>query len=230
MQACTSKDKLVAVLSSDQKIDPYGVVVSEKKHTVSISYYPQISFLKSNILFNLIIENKGDKPVKISNDNISVKFLMNGNKWDSKETHIQSLPEFTQDLKYDLQSEEKEKINDALRELDMLQVMESPSAEARFNDKVTDIRLKRQEYEKLEDLVPDLLLTKQTIMPGIILNAVVSCDTHGIEPDMKGDFEVTVSIDGEQHKFVFFQKYDKKIPPAPSRKEVNRGRKEMIFH
>lgn len=213
--ASLDKPKLVAVATSDQKTDPYGAVVSEKRYMVSISYYGEIEFLEDNAMFNIVVENGGEKPVNIGMDNISVIFEGNSPDWNYKKIHIQSLPEFMKDLKKDYYIEEYRIINNILRNaeqtaLSIEQAINEFSAQASassfeisLDNIVNEIDLMKKQYEQLEELAPDLILTELTIMPRKSISTLVSCDTSEIPTEIKGNFKVTVSIGGETHNFTF---------------------------
>lgn len=219
-QSCTSTDAdkmaLTVIASSDQKTDPNGGVVSEKKHMVSVSHYREMDFIKDKAIFKIIIENNGREPVKISNENISVTFKGKGMGGKFKNIHIQSLPEFMKNLDYDFHNDEKKKINYLFRQAEMTakKIEDTPpiahakesiaeSFVQKFILTVNKIELKREQFKKLEEIMPDFLLKEQTILPGSIINAIMACNTSEIGPEEIGNFEVIIFLDGEMHRFTF---------------------------
>ena len=218
IQGCASREKteltvkgLTAVASQDQKNDPYGAVVSKKKHMVSISYYKDLGYIKDKAVFNMIVKNGGENPFKISDNSISVVFKKNGK--NRQRVHVQSLPEFIKDTEYDFQNDEKEKIKLIFMDVESTarRIDSSSSDEAKksmaeifamkFTNKVQKIQYRREQYNQRENIY----LKEQTIMPGDSISTIISCDTREIPHEIIGNFEVTVSIDGEEHNFTFIR-------------------------
>ncbi len=58
----------------------------------------------------------------------------------------------------------------------------------------------------LRESFPDLILSQKTIMPSESISILISCRTSDIPRRIKGDLKITVSIDGEEHGFIFRRK------------------------
>jgi hypothetical protein len=65
---------------------------------------------------------------------------------------------------------------------------------------------KNKRMKKLREISPDLFLNQRTIMPRESIGALISYRTNKIPRRIAGDIKIKVSIDGEEHGFVFAQK------------------------
>ena len=84
IQNCAPKKRLQKIeitseASSYQKTGPEGELISEKKHVVSLSYYTEIKMAQGKTMFRMTIENRGNEPVKIGYENVSVIFEWQNN-------------------------------------------------------------------------------------------------------------------------------------------------------
>lgn len=70
-----------------------------------------------------------------------------------------------------------------------------------------DIKLLRTELSQLKESIPLIFIKPQNIMPDEIYNGIVACDTRFMKPDMEGKFNIVISIDGENHEFVFSRSF-----------------------
>jgi hypothetical protein len=209
--------KIAGVASSDQKTDPYGAVISEKKHVVSLSHYTEIDLAKGKTIFMMIVQNGGKIPISISSDNIMVIFEGNSKDWASKRINIQSLDEFMKDLEKDYHYDENRTIAGILRIVDMAEDELKAKERAELREKelivamvepkivrsINEVKLKRKQFEQLEDSVPEIIMKPQTILPNNSISGIVVCDTGELDPKVEGIFRVVVSIDGQEHRFSF---------------------------
>jgi hypothetical protein len=83
--------------------------------------------------------------------------------------------------------------------------MDSERATDEMRDLKYDIESMRRQNEIFQEMLPRFILKKQVIMPGNSYTGIVICDTHDINTATEGNFHVSVSIDGEEHKFAFYR-------------------------
>lgn len=207
--------KVTGVTDSGQKIFYDGSVTSEKKHAVTMSHYRGIEIVKDKTIFMMVLQNGGDDTISVSPDNISVMFEENGRKWAPKKINIQSLDDFMKDLEEAYYNEEGRIIKDIFRKVsktaddidrareDREKEMAAAIFESKFFNDMYMLENSRKYFEQLEYLVPEIFIKKRSIMPGYSINVIVACDTRDMDPKTEGDFEIVVSIDGEEHKFTF---------------------------
>ncbi|MFC1840936.1 hypothetical protein ACFL1N_15270 [Thermodesulfobacteriota bacterium] len=51
--------------------------------------------------------------------------------------------------------------------------------------------------------IPRIMLKPQVIMPNESVSGIFVCDTSKMKDNIEGNFKITVTIDGEEHKFIF---------------------------
>lgn len=115
--APTRVTKMVAVASSNQKIDFDGTITSKKKHVVSLSTYSELDVAKDKTMFMLDIENCGEEPINIDYYNISVYFEDDNEKGDLKWIKVQHYDDFMNDIKEEYSNKEKRYIKSALEDI-----------------------------------------------------------------------------------------------------------------
>ncbi len=195
--------KMTAVTESDQKIHNDGAVTSEKKHAVTISHYKKISKAKSNTLFLIVVENRGEKPLFINDENVSVIFKGNIRNWTSKKIDIQSLREFMTDLSDDYYYEEARIISGIISKANAAEIGCPPPTEQDVFRVVDRVKTLREELPQLLNVIPELILKPQLIKPHKSIMGIVACDTGEMPEELEGQFEIALSIDGEKHEFTF---------------------------
>ena len=195
--------KITAVTGHDQKIYHDNEVTSEKRHAVSISYYKNLELIKSDTLFQIVVENRGEKPLFINNDNISVIFKGSSKGWTSKKISIQPLNEFMKDISDDYYYEEAEIIAHIITLLQLHAASEMDIEKA--VNKVIDLR---KSLSHVLNVIPTLILKPQPIKPHKSIMGIVACDTREIPEELEGHLQVALSIDGEDHKFTFSRGYE----------------------
>jgi hypothetical protein len=210
----TRKMELTAAASPDQKTDPYGAVVSEKKHMVSLLLYEEIYYIRDNAIFNLIVENRGEGPFTIRNENISVIFEGHDKKRTVKKLDVQSEKEFMNDFEYEYR---KRLINDLVQigkskdyisapslggenSMDKFYVV-FPSGNYDTSNRVLRLARNTRSLKTLRETIPDLIFDQKTIIPHESISALISFRTDEIPQRIEGNFKITVSIDGEAHRF-----------------------------
>jgi hypothetical protein len=202
--------ELTAVALPDQKTDPYGAVVSEKWHMVSIAPYKKLSYMNDNAIFNVIVENGGEEPITIGNENISMIFEGHDKKRTVKKLDVLSAREFMNDVLYKYQ---KRMINDMVyftRDNDyiyadsgLFNVIFANVPNGYSTSRYLTLEETFRKLKTLRETLPDLILNQKTIMPRESIAALISCRTNEIPRGIKGDFKISVSIDGEEHLFTF---------------------------
>ena len=76
-------------------------------------------------------------------------------------------------------------------------------AKGKFLSSADDLEETIRVYEQFEVIVPPLVFKPQTIIPGRSLNGLIIYDTADLEDKAEGEFNVVISIEGEEHKFIF---------------------------
>ena len=209
--------ELTAVASPDQKTDPYGAVVSEKKHMVSMSPYKEIDYMRNNAIFSIIIENRGEAALTISNENISVIFEGHDKKRTVKKLDVLSAKKFMNDVEYEYRKRTIHQILEQARDRPSNYYISVPTEDGKTVKFYTSFSTPynalsfavSSDYDKLKVLretLPDLALNLKTIMPHNSIIVLISCRTNKIPRKIEGDFKISVSIDGEEHRFTFARK------------------------
>jgi hypothetical protein len=216
LQSCAGRIKTVAVPSLMQKVDYDGAVISEKKNTVTLTHYTEFKHIKHKIIFNLLVQNRGTEPLSIGNENISTEFNETDEDSVPIKLEIQPLDDFLNDLENDYFNAEGRIVynifGDAERTADRIKMMEETDRTAkkiavmfaqRFYSSVDDLEETIRVYEQYEGIVPPLVFKPQTIMPGRSMTGLIVYDTGDIDEEAEGEFNVAISIEGEEHRFVF---------------------------
>jgi hypothetical protein len=224
--ATTQVTKINVVATKDQKIGYDGTVTSQKKNFVTLSLYTKLTVAKDKTLFMLVIENGGEEPIKISNDNISVTFEGDSKDWASKKINVQSFDEFMNDYDEEYSKKEKKyiytKLYDIKEQSDLSSMMSSSSSsssgsgssssssggggsdvEGMIGELNNEIKLMRDNNELLREALQEVILKPQTISPGNSYTGIVSFDTRTIDSGIEGNFQVAVMVGSEIHKFTF---------------------------
>ncbi|MFC1840929.1 hypothetical protein ACFL1N_15235 [Thermodesulfobacteriota bacterium] len=221
LQSCSGKIKTVAKPSLMQKVDYDGAVISKKKHTVTLTHYTEFKHIKNKIIFNLLVHNRGREYLSISNENISMEFREKDEVSAPKKLEIQPLDDFMKDLENDYLNAEARIVSSIFsnigRTADRIEMMQETAPEAaeniaatwasRFLFSVDDLEETIRVYEQFEGIVPPLVFKPQTIMPNRSVTGLVVYDTGDIDEKAEGEFNVVVSIDGEEHKFNFLRSF-----------------------
>jgi hypothetical protein len=214
-QSCAGSIKTAAVASSDQKVDYNGSVISEKKHVVTLTHYTEIEHVKNKIIFNLLVQNRGQAPLSIGNENISIIFREKGKDTVPEEMVIQPFDDFMKDLEKDYFDEEIRLITDQLRRIPKTADDIDAKEEDRDKKMIADMFASRfimaayrleeaiEDYDQLEDILPHLVFKPQIIMPNKSINGLIVCDIADIDKKAEGDFNIVVLIEGEKHNFTF---------------------------
>lgn len=226
LQSCATSPKMEAVSSSDQKMGYDGTIVSQKRHFISMSPYTQLEdrdVAEDKTLFMLVVENDGQDPLEISNDNISVVFQGNIEGWLSRRINVQHFDDFMDDVAEEYSNNEKEYIYDKLYDIkqqseisSMMSSMSSDSSssdsastssssdtEMMFEELNEEIKRMRESNEMIQEALKEIVLQPQTIMPRSSCGGIVVLDTKDMTDDVTGSFYITISIDGEKHLFTF---------------------------
>ena len=217
LQSCAGRIKTVAVPSLMQKVDYDGAVISEKKHTVTLTHYTEFKHIKHKIIFNLLVQNRGTEPLSIGNENISTEFIESDEDSAPIKLEIQPLDDFMKDLENDYFNAEGRIVSNIFtnigRTADRVEFLQETDPEAaeniaamwasRFLFSIDDLDETVRIYEQFEGIVPPLVFKPQTIMPGRSVIGLIVYDTGDIDEKAEGEFNVVISIEGEEHRFVF---------------------------
>jgi len=208
---------MAAVASRDQKTAYDGTIASQKKHLVSLSPYEELGSANANFdlskyktIFMLSVQNCGKEPISIALDNITVIFEGNSKDWASNKINVQSFDDFIKDFETLYNDNEKYFIYNTLYDDWMLAKTGYFSGEPGkqiFTNRMYQFRKNLKEMRIIKKVVqetlPGIIIKQQTIMSGDTYSGVVICDTRDIAPEIEGNFKVTISVDGEEHKFSF---------------------------
>jgi formylglycine-generating enzyme required for sulfatase activity len=225
LQGCTAADHAVRIFAAPSpeqniiEVSGKEFVSSRKKDLVLLSPYSDLEKFKLKIdktIFQVFVRNCGDKPVKISYDNISVKFKKNNNGAPDK-INFQSFDDFMEYIGKEISESDrrwKESVREHIRQsqdmADMNLIM-SELDDLKYNSEKRHIQWKAI-LEKLDEFV----MRPQTIMPGKGNWFLVVCDTSYMNNKEEGNFQVTVSVDGEEHRFTFNRSmFNTKVKPEP---------------
>jgi RNase P/RNase MRP subunit p29 len=226
LQSCAGSPKIktVAVPSLMQKVDYDGAVISEKKHTVTLTHYTEFKHIKNKIIFNLLVQNRGRESFSISNENISIEFKGKDEVSAPKKLEIQPLDDFMKDLENDYFNAEVRIVSDTFRSIErtadriesLIGIDGSISEEnmrtiesiadmwaSRFLSSADDLEDTIRIYEQFEGIVPPLVFKPQTIIPGRSVSGLIVHDTGDIDDEAEGEFNVIIRVGGEEHRFVF---------------------------
>jgi archaellum component FlaG (FlaF/FlaG flagellin family) len=212
LQSCATPPttKMTSVASSDQKTGYDGTITSQKKHFVSLSPYSVLEFAKDKAMFILVVENDGEGPISISNEDISMIFEGNGEDLTSKRISVQSLDDFIVDIGNEYNDNEKKFIYSTLYDIWYLStngIIDSETATDRAQDLKYDIEAMRRQNEVFREMLPGVFIKSQTIMPDSSYTGIVAFDA-GDNKDADGKMQIIVSLDGEQHSFAFNRNFN----------------------
>lgn len=201
---CAHEVNIQPVVAMDQVIDYDGVVTSQMKHAVSLSHYDTLDMTRGKTLFMMIIENCGEKPLYIDNDNISIIFEGGTGEWASKKINLQLSSDFARFI--------QEQIN--RKDIMFFETIE-PLGESDFSENqlalygsqlkmaIMKSELLQEQERQFRYAQPRFIMKPFIIMPDNSITTVLVSDTEEIKKDVEGNFIITVSIDGEDHNFTF---------------------------
>ena len=216
IQGCTTLKvmKMTAVASRDQKVGFQETITSKKKHFVSLAPYSDLKLIQNKIMFMMVVQNCGNEPINIDYNNISVTFEEKSRKGTSNRINLQSLDEFMNGFEEEYRNNVNASIYNSLDGLiwmlrDIISkrilVFVEGAYQMQYSVKKAKegiVRMHR-EYQLLLGTLPDFAMQPQTIIPGYSYAGVVLCDTRQMNPTIKGNFKITVSVDSEEHQFTF---------------------------
>ena len=215
------KMEIAAVPSIEQKIGYEETVTSQKKHFVSLAPYSELN-VGNRTIFMMSVQNGGEEPINMSYDNISVIF--EDRKGAPININIQSTDNFINNFKMESRLIElnflrsvlgsfKSYLGALLEESSRLYSVTNYGMEEDIDrsfvspfdaeEKMKEFEMMRSQNQQIIEALPDFAITPQKIMPGDSYAGVVVCDTRQMNPTIEGNFEITVSVDGEEHKFTF---------------------------
>jgi len=207
LQSCATSPsvKMTSVASSYQKTGYDGTITSQKKHFVSLSPYSAPDFAKKKTMFILVVENDGEGPLSIGNDDISMIFQDSKGELTSKRISIQPFDGFMSDLEKEYNDNEKKFIYSTLYDIWYLStngIIDSETATDRLQDLKYDIEAMRRQNEMFREMLPGVFMKPQTITPDSSYTGILAFDAGG-NSDVEGNMQIIVDLDGEEHSFKF---------------------------
>lgn len=198
--------KTAAVTSQDQRTGYNDTILSQKKHLVSLSRYLELDsfdLAKDKTIFMLYVQNGGREPINIIYDNISVIFAEKGNERTSKKIGIiQSADTFLKDLTEEYLDDEYNFVYSYLWFIKTSGC--ACGLEPCFSKLVGHQLIDRQKLNQVaREAAASKVLRPQTIKPGEHGRGLIVCDTSSINDKTEGTFQILVSVDGEEHAFLF---------------------------
>lgn len=222
LHSCTTsrimKVEITAVPAKDQKIGYEETVTSQKKHFVSLAPYSELN-VGNRMMFMLSVQNGGEEPIDISYDNISMIFQ--DSKGDPMKISVQSPDEFINDFQRESRLTELIFLRSVLLAIKgyLGGLSEQQSRQRAFSDyylndtvavapfdageKMKEFQIMRSQNQQIIEALPDFAMTPQAIIPGGNCTGVIFCDTRQMNPTIKGNLRITVSVDNEEHQFTF---------------------------
>jgi len=229
LQSCATQKimKITIVPNRDQKVGFEETITSKKKHFVSMAPYSKI-FIGDRTMFMVSIQNHGELPVDVSNNDISVTFEYNTKNGDVNPVKVQILNDVANAFKMESRLNELSLINPVLINADknLKSIIENLRRSGNGNIDANEINLeidkiavsieeKRMELETMHEqdqqileAMPDFIISQQIIMPNDSYTGVMVCDTGNLDARVEGKFKILVSIDGEEHGFTFKRTYE----------------------
>jgi hypothetical protein len=163
--------------------------------------------MRDNAIFNIIIENGGEEPITISNENISMIFEGHDKKQTVKKLDVLSAKKFMNDVEYEYRKRAINALVQISRSKDDIYAtsLDGVNGKVKFTVVSPGVvgRGRRIDIKTLRETLPDLILNQKTIMPRESITALISCRTNEIPRGIEGNFKINVSIDGEEHLFSF---------------------------
>jgi len=232
--------KVTPIASPEQKIANINgkeFITSQKKYIVSLSPYSLPDIARDKTMFQLLVQNRGDEPIRIGYENVSMTFQENTKEGASNRINIQSFDDFMKDFSAETKKNESEWYKSALMDVKDLRQGEVDDIKDKYgqddpNDKTIQMR-KQADIDKLEAKIRvdgrdlddrlarrrakdiqlrneliELVMKPQTIMPGGDKLSLVVGDTRNLDKNAEGKFQVIISVDGEEHGFTFNRSLD----------------------
>jgi len=212
LQGCaTSKTIKIAPLSTpDQKTGYDDTITSHKKHFVSLSsyngfmnIYSKTDFLKDKTMFLLTVQNGGEKPIQVGYENISVLFDGNDKEGALKKIVVQKSNDLLDNWDNEYNDNEKKFVYSVVHYTYLCAEIQACDPMELLENLKYNLEAMRRQNQTLRAILPSILITPQSLMPGNTLSGIFICDTSGMDTNMEGKFRIIVSIDGEEHKFSF---------------------------
>lgn len=221
LQSCAAlppTTTLSAAVTMDQKVGYGDTIVSQKRHFVSFTPYTQLDSAVSNIglaknktKFILTVENFGNDPIEFSPNNISVVFVPKADDAMPQPIRVQPWQEFMEEFDREYDKNERKYIYTTLNGIYALTMFPpnlnayeiGPGVEERLHDLVFEIESMRDQNDVLQEMLPSVLITQGRILSGNSYSGLLICDTSDLDAAIEGNFRISVTIDGEEHRFVF---------------------------
>jgi hypothetical protein len=207
LNGCGHNMKMTAVASPGQNTGYKETITSQKRHFVSLAPYIKENSLDGKTLFILFVKNCGEAPINICSNNVSVVFK--GNTIEGVSRKITTLS-FDDLMNEAMRKRDNEIMSDYLS--GRYDYYEYVIYYDKDGNKIVTMRKVRapmyvyaehaQANEQIK-FIKKLVMQPRNIMPGETYGGLVVCDTRDMSYKTEGAFQVTVSVDGEEHKFTF---------------------------
>lgn len=211
LQSCATAPTptISAEATLDQKVGYGDTIVSMKKHFVSFAPYTQLDTAVSNIglakdktKFMLTVENCGTDPIDFTERNISVVFIPTNGTDEPQPVGVQSWQDFVASMDREYDRNERKYLYRTLYDLYMQSEVGIDVTE-KLSDLVFDLEQMRDQNDVLQEMIPEMIVKSQRILPGKSYSGVLICDTGDLDAALEGKFAILLAIDGEEHGFVF---------------------------
>ena len=77
------------------------------------------------------------------------------------------------------------------------------STESLIDELNNEIKRRRENNQMIRESLKEMIMQPQTIMPKSSCSGIAVFDTSDMADDVTGRFQVEVSLDGEEHRFIF---------------------------
>lgn len=207
LQGCAHTMKISAVATPEQEVGYQETITSQKNHFVSLAPFREQNAADGNTSFVLFVKNCGEEPINISNNNVSVIFKGKTKEWTSRKISVLSYDDLMNRLGGKMLKEES--IARSAVKTYYYDVYDSNGNYVRtvMGQKMSPahgiaIAVLRQLNRQMV-LLEELVMKPQTLHYGESSGGLVVCDTRDINDKVEGNFQIAVTIDGEEHEFTF---------------------------
>ena len=207
LQGCVHTVKLAAVASPEQQIGYKQTVTSQKKHFVSLAPYREQNPASGRTSFILFVKNCGEEPINIDINNVSVIFEGNTKEWASRKITVLSSNDLMNELNARIGgAESAARMGVKTYYYPIYDTYGNLTGTYAQNETTPLYGLAMNELYQLNVqrmLVKELVMKSQTLQLEQSGGGLVVCNTRAMDDKTEGNFQVVVSLAGEEHKFTF---------------------------